>query len=157
MIFIKKEQEVKDDNFNITLFKENEIIENINNDILFKAIENIYNIDDIIFKRYYSIDFKKYTLTSIKINLIDPNMKAEYDSEPKENKISDRTFINLVSKIKINHNEQIELINKFNNELRKFRSETYSLTLSSYREFSRKRLTINEALILMSWCYSHFI
>ena len=139
----------------ILLYNSNYQPISFNPNILNQTIESTFKTSSNVFKRFYDIDFNTYEITHIKINLLDTTknkIKAIYDNEPKENKISDRTFINICIKknIVIDENKLIELFNKTLNE---FRDKTHSLTLTSYREFNRKRLTIKESLIILNWCF----
>ena len=87
-------------------------------------------------------DNKKY-LTHIKVLTLDPNMKAIYDENPKINLISDRSLINIVSSEELKETEEKYVIKKFNEILLFYREKYNSLFMSSYREFSRKRLSFN--------------
>ena len=149
-------------NFNNTilnLYTENQIYKNLDINILNATVYDYFTIQNfkIDFIRYYNIP-ENYYITHIKINLIDTTNKsicAEFNENPIEHKISDRSFINVCCNRRINEKNERTIIKVFNNKINNYRNNTYSLCLSSYREFSRKRLTISEALYILKCCISN--
>lgn len=108
------------------------------------------NDKQLILKRYYNIDTNSFYVSDIRINLLDPKMYAEYVENQPENKRTDKAFLTVCSNIPI-ENER-DIIDMFNEYLKHFREKTYSLTLSSYIEFSQKKLSFEEALHLLKYC-----
>lgn len=146
-----------------TLFTQSAII-NINPSLLDESIKQHFNIHGpAIFKHYTSNTSCHQTkeldhrLTHIRINLIDPNMKAVYDECPKVNKLSDRSYMNVCVDDVWNNEYDMKLIQSFNHHLQTYRDQTYSLFLSSYREFSRKRLSFEEATRILQYAYEQLL
>lgn len=149
----------------INLIRDNEII-NLNYEyfetLLEFDLEKHYsrkiNDDSIDLIRYYHIP-NEYFKTNIKINLIDYNMKAEYieTKDIKEQKLTDRSFIIVCSNKNISKEKQLEIIESFNNKLSRIRLKTHSLCLTSFREFTRKRLTIKQSLTIMKYIMTRII
>lgn len=131
------------------LFTKTETIENINID--FSKYENLLkkSSNKIKIKRYCK---ESENVSHIKIILIDnikDKIRAVYDDNPTINKISDRTFMNLIIEKELTKEDEINIIEHFNNKLNEIRTNTYSLIFSSYRENDRKRLDINAAINLL--------
>lgn len=102
------------------------------------------NYDEFVKLSRYDKEIKDdQYLSHIKILTLDPNMKAIYDENPKLNLNTDRSLINIVSSIELTQDEEKFIIKKFNNTLLNYREKYNSLFMSSYREFSRKRLSFN--------------
>ena len=146
-----------------TLFTQSAVI-NINPSLLNESIKQHFNTHGpVIFKRYTSNTSSCQTgelehhLTHIRINLIDPNMKAVYDECPRVNKLSDRSYMNVCVDIVWNDEYDMKLIQSFNHYLQTYRDQTYSLSLSSYREFSRKRLSFEEATRILQYAYEQLL
>ena len=101
---------------------------------------NPYNI---VLTRYCKSLLNNQYSTHIKVLTLYPNIKAIYDETPTLNLVSDRSIINIVSSIKLNEFQEKEIIKKFNETLLYYREKYNSLFMSSYHEFSRKRLSFN--------------
>lgn len=115
-------------------------------------IENLDKLD-IKINRFYKTSLKP---TKLRIHLLDNKLTKIYaevlDEIPNvEDKISDRTIMTICSNKEFDEKEVSEL---FNELLDEFRNETLSLSLSSYREFNRKRLTFEEATHLLLYIMS---
>ena len=156
ILFINKSNIIQND-LKINLYTKQNTYKNIDSNIFDNDIFNYFKIknDKIKFIRYYNIP-KNYKSTHIKINLIDTSNKsicAEYNENPKEHIITDRSFMNVCCNHNLSQNLQIRLIKVFNKKLEKYRKQTFSICLSSYREYSRKRLTFSEASHILSSCF----
>jgi len=64
-----------------------------------------------------------------------------------QDKVSDRAILTVATDEEIN---PAQVVDKFNSLLTKYRADTYSLALSSFREHGRKRLAFEEALHLIN-------
>ena len=153
-IFYFKIRNEQNNNLNIFTFKSNLIRKNETKEIIIElSKKNNYCYGYEVYKKKYKdfVILSRYDkeinneqfLTHIKIYTIDPNMKAIYDNEPKINLLTDRSFINIVSSLELNEDEEKYIIKKFNEILLFYRNKYNSLFMSSYREFSRKRLSFN--------------
>jgi hypothetical protein len=128
----------KTENFNIEISKNNN----------YSYGSELYNLkykSNLKLSRYIKDDLEenKMFLTNIEITTLDPNMKAYYVDNPVKNKITDRTRITIISSEKLEENQQKYIIKKFNEKLLKYRIKYHSLFMSSFREFSRKRLNFD--------------
>lgn len=135
-------QKDKVENFVIELSKNNNYI------FGFELYKEKYK-SNIKLSRYVNNESGRYYKTNIEIFTLDPKMKAVYNKNPQLNKITDRSKINIIINRKLKENEQHYIINKFNEKLSKYRKQYYSLFMSSYREFSRKRLNFNLIYIIL--------
>ena len=153
-IFYFKIRNEQNNNLNIFTFKSNLIRKNETKEIIIElSKKNNYCYGYEVYKKKYKdfVILSRYDkeinneqfLTHIKIYTLDPNMKAIYDNEPKINLLTDRSFINIVSSLELNEDEEKYIIKKFNEILLFYRNKYNSLFMSSYREFSRKRLSFN--------------
>ena len=153
-IFYFKIRNKQNNNLNDFIFKSNLIRKNEIKEIIielsnknnyyygYEVYKKIYE-DYVILSRYDKEINNEQYLTHIKIYTLDPNMKTIYDNEPKINLLTDRSFINIVSSLELNEYEEKYIIKKFNEILLYYRNKYNSLFMSSYREFSRKRLSFN--------------
>lgn len=142
--FEKKIQEVK------TIYNYYNNKESIEN---FKLIDYNLRYKNIKHKICRNYNIKNMIPSNIVINLID-NTNSKIHSYISDNiisdKISDRTRMSICFDKIYTIEEQYKIVDLFNQKLNKIRDKTHSLIFSSYREFSRKRLTFNEAFIILS-------
>lgn len=138
-ILIQKE---KTENFNITLSEYNDYT--YGSELYTEKFQS-----NIKIYRYVNDELGEYKKTNIEIFTLDPKIKAIYNENPQINKISDRSKINIIINRKLKDNEQHYIINSFNNKIKKYRDKYHSLFMSSYREFSRKRLDFNLIYIIL--------
>lgn len=143
----------------IHIFPSNKIIKNIklyeNNNFLIGGeiyhlpLENKYKITRLTSK---NIDSKQYT--NLIVKCIDDNISKQislsyvYNSNEiyidNTNNLSCRTFATLIIEPNISKNKQIELVEKFNNYIKRKREKYHSLFLTNYREskdIARKRIS----------------
>ena len=71
--------------------------------------------------------------------------------------MSDRSYMNVCVDDVWNDEYDMKLIQSFNHHLQTYRDQTYSLSLSSYREFSRKRLSFEEATRILQYAYEQLL
>ena len=124
--------------------------ESIDYNILNKSIFSEFEVMNT-----YSIcrNFRpKLPITKLRLHLLDPNICCEILEEfpTSEDKETDRAIFTVCCDCDINGKEE-EIRDCFNMLLEEFRKSTHSLSLSSYREFSRKRLTFEEAIHLLEY------
>ena len=136
--------------YSIHEFESRENIREIDMSILNKTIFSEFPIDKssssaIQISRFYNTSLKP---TKLRICLLDNKLSKIHaqvlDEVPSvEDKPTDRAFMTICSSEEIEDRDA--LAKSFNNMLDEFRQKTYSLSLSSYREFNRKRLSFEEA------------
>jgi hypothetical protein len=103
--------------------------------------------------------------TSILLKCIDDNIKnkirleiSEKDYIDETENLSLRSYATLVINPKLNLEEQIELVKKFNNFLEKERTKYNSLFLSNYRDsntIARKRISFSLAFEIINYLLNH--
>lgn len=118
-----------------------EISENNNYTYGYELYREKYDSDFKILR--YIKEKKDYYLSCIEVKTIDPKIEALYVSEPQINKLTDRSKINFLFNYKFKENEEKYIIKLFNERLKKYRKKYHSLFMSSYREFSRKRISFD--------------
>ena len=150
ILFTRKKKNIN--NFKCTLFRENEQIP-----ISKERFEYIINFDftreyclnsDLIVMRNYNTPNGMFK-TDIRISLLDYNMKAYIEHTTSDDKITDRAFMTVCLNREFNNDQQNKIVEEFNTLLSDLRKKTYSLVLTSYREFDRKRLTFEEAYLIL--------
>lgn len=148
----------------VHLFKKDEVI-----DILSQQFQNILSnsliLNNVDIKRYryfttrnYNIDEERFIVSNIKVSLLDPNMKAyiePYDNI--EDKNTDRAFMRLCFNHQFTNEQEMKIVELFNDYLAKVRESTYSLIFTSYREYSRKRLSFEEVYEIMNYIINSLI
>lgn len=164
LVFIKKELNKLKTEPIIKLYRSNEIIS-----ITFESFINILNFDfrskftcncdngneceNIIIKRNYNINDTALIVSDIKVSLLDPKIEAFIDIENKnvQDKSTDRAFMRLCFNKQFTIEQEKQFCKLFNEYIEKLRNETYSLIMTSYREYSRKRLSFEEVYTLMKY------
>lgn len=79
---------------------------------------------------------------------------VEYDEKPYEGKSTDRIYATLTCKYPLTKEEELQLIEGFNNELEQFRKTYHDLPMTNYRDYDRKRISFTFAYQLMSIIYN---
>ena len=123
------------------------------NKILSNTIQTLLpleNSKDITITRSYNKP-DNLKQTNIRISLLDYNMGAIYVNNMITDKISDRAFMSVCVNKDFTKDEELKIIDLFNQTLNDIRSKTYSLILTSYREFDRKRLTFAETIHILKY------
>lgn len=150
LMFVK----TSDKNITVKLFRDKVIdISDKYEYIISTTFESYFPIiKHIDITRYYNIK-NNVVPTHIRISLIDNSktIHASYNEIPTEHKVSDRAYLNIcLDKDIYSKIDERVVVNEFNKLINQYRNETFSLNLTSYREFNRKRLTFDEAYILIN-------
>ena len=114
----------------------------------------------VIIKRNYNINAEaKMFVSDIKVSLLDPKIEAYIDTENKDiqDKETDRAYMRLCFDKQFNLEQETNICKLFNDMLNNLRKRTSSLVLTSYREYSRKRLSFEEVYIIMNHAISHML
>lgn len=81
-------------------------------------------------------------------------IRVEYDEKPYEGKNTDRIYATLTCKCPLTKEEELRLIERFNEKLEQFRKTYYDLPMTNYRDYDRKRISFTFAYQLMSIVYN---
>lgn len=153
MLFYNKKHDVETmrcylhrSDLNVVEITEQDIINILNYDI---NEEFKHDHDNVKLTRNYNPP-EEYYISNIKLSLIDPNISANisvYDGIETD-KHTDRSHMRLCFNVILTNEQEERFCELFNEYLNDLRTSTYSLVLSSYREYDRKRLTFEEAYVI---------
>ena len=142
----------------IYLHRNEQIIEISNdefNEILNYSLDELYKHSrhNIKVCRNYNINTKEFKVSNIKISLLDPNIKAYIDSNNKniQDKITDRAFMRLCFTKQFTEEQEQDICSLFEEHIKNIRDTTHSLVLTSYREYSRKKLSFEEVYTIIEY------
>lgn len=116
--------------------------------------------NSVIIKRNYNINAEaKMFVSGIKVSLLDPKIEAYIDTNNKDvqDKETDRAYMRLCFDKQFDLEQETNICKLFNDTLNNLRKRTSSLVLTSYREYSRKRLSFEEVYIMMNHVISHML
>ena len=158
LLFVSKEQNINEEETKIYLHRKEEIINiplQLYNKIIYRDFKDWLkhdnkNIKHLKISRLFNKSDDMFA-SNIRVSLLDYNMYAFYANEIIQEKETDRSFISVCFNKEFTKEEQLKLIEIFNEKLTKIRNKTYSLILTSYREFDRKRLSFNEAFEILKY------
>lgn len=157
--FKKKEVPSKQQTFTANLFPENtthSII--IKEEYDYRIAGEFYQTlkdEKIKFGRLVQGGTNKY-ITKIKLYALDTRtepIRLEYCEVPYIGKPTDRVYATLISDEEISIDIQKKIIDKFNQELNEFREKFGNLSLTSYRDYNRKRIGFTMVYQLVSKIY----
>ena len=108
---------------------------------------------NIIVKRNYNVNDSIMIISDIKVSLLDPKIEAFIDVNNKniQDKSTDRAYMRLCFNKRFTIEQEKQICKLFNEHIEKLRNETYSLVMTSYREYSRKRLSFEEVYTIMKY------
>ena len=103
---------------------------------------------------------KDNNITNIFVNCLDKRkekISASYNTETYFGKDTDRIFATLCCTKKLSENEQKLLIEKFNEFLNNERKKYNNLILTNYRDFGRKRISLDDVYKIFTKLYNEYI
>lgn len=119
-----------------------------------KVFYELENTDNHFSRLLLQDNENKKFITNIKLYAIDTRadkIHVEYDEKLFYGKSTDRTYATFVCDKSLSKDEQIFLINNFNEYLNNFRKEYLDIPMTNYRDYGRKRISFNFAYQILSY------